>query len=76
MCMNVTPNTVYLHHKGGRYLVLCVADESTNIRKAEGSVVVYVSLTHGRIKVRDVLEFLELVRWPDGEMRPRFVVEQ
>ncbi len=63
---------VYEHFKGGRYLVLFIAEESTNNRKG-GKVVVYVSLTYGVVKARDVSEFLEPVTWPDGVLRPRFV---
>ncbi len=69
----ILPNRVYEHHKGGRYLVLSVAEESTNARKGN-EVVVYVSLTYGKVKCRDLSEFTELVVWPDGEKRPRFVI--
>ena len=65
-------NHVYIHHKGGKYLVLALADESTNDRKGN-KVVVYVSLTYGKIKCRDLREFIEIVKWPDGDMKPRFV---
>ena len=65
---------VYKHHKGGRYLVLHVIEESTNTR--QGAVgVVYVSLTYGKIKHRDLVEFIEEVEWPDGIKRPRFILE-
>ncbi len=70
--MEILQNHIYEHHKGGKYLVLFVADESTNARKGN-SVVVYVSLTYGKVKVRDLNEFCEEVKWPDGEMRPRFI---
>ena len=68
-------NQIYDHYKGGKYLVLTVADESTNSRKGN-RVVVYVSLTYGKVKCRDAEEFLEIVEWPNGEKRPRFVPEQ
>ena len=71
----IKPNCVYNHHGGGKYLVLAVADESTNARKAHHAVVVYVSLTYGRIKCRDLAEFTEVIEWPDGTKRPRFVLE-
>lgn len=70
----VVPQRVYSHHKGGRYLVIAVADDSTNDRKGN-RLVVYVSLTYGKIKCRDLAEFTELVTWPDGVERPRFVIE-
>lgn len=67
---------VYVHHKeGGRYTVLHLVKESTNARA--GSIgVVYVSLTTGSIRHRDLTEFIEEVEWPDGVRRPRFVLEE
>jgi hypothetical protein len=73
--MNVIPGKVYLHYKGGRYLVLHIVDESTNARKGTQGVV-YVSLTYGKIKHRDLAEFIEEVEWPGGSKRPRFVLEE
>ncbi len=70
--MELQQNQVYNHHGGGKYLVLFVADESTNARKG-AKVVVYVSLTYGVVRCRDLEEFLEPVTWPDGIVRPRFV---
>lgn len=72
---DIRAGSVYEHFKGGRYLVLGVASESTNDRIGKRSVV-YVSLTHGTLKVRDLAEFLEEVLWPDGSRRPRFVRAQ
>ncbi len=67
------PGKIYRHQKGGRYTVLHIADDSTN--KREGNkVVVYVSLTYGTVKCRDLEEFMQVVVWPDGKKRPRFVV--
>jgi hypothetical protein len=71
--MEVFSDRVYEHHKGGKYLVLFVADDSTNARMGN-KLVVYVSLTYGAIKCRDLSEFTELVAWPDGKMRPRFIL--
>jgi hypothetical protein len=65
-------NRVYEHYKGGKYLVLGVAEESTNARTGT-QVVIYISLTYGKMKCRDLQEFLELVSWPDGQMKPRFI---
>ena len=63
---------MYRHYKGGKYLVLFVADDSTN--KREGNkVVVYASLAHGTINCRDLNEFTEIVAWPDGGQKPRFI---
>ncbi len=73
--MNVVPGRIYAHYKGGRYLVLHIAEESTNARPGSKGVI-YVSLTYGKIKHRDLSEFTEEVEWPDGNMRPRFVLEE
>ena len=70
----VHPGKIYKHYKGGRYLVLHLASDSTNGRNdAEG--VVYVSLAYGILKYRELAEFVEEVQWPDGAMRPRFIPE-
>lgn len=66
---------LYRHHRGGLYTLLFVADESTNARIGQ-TAAVYVSLTNGKIRVRDAGEFFEVVEWPDGVTRPRFVREE
>jgi hypothetical protein len=66
------PGKVYQHYKGDCYLVLFLSEESTNARCGM-AVVVYLSLERGIIHNRDLGEWVELVKWPDGEMRPRFV---
>lgn len=51
---------LYHHYKGGVYRVLFVASESTNARVKPGKpvdLVVYVSLSTGKIHVRDYEEF-------------------
>ena len=61
---------VYRHHKGGLYRVLFHAHEATNARAIDGgptTIVVYVSLTHGGLFVRDAMEFYGTV-----EAGPRF----
>ena len=73
--MEVIPNRVYGHHKGGKYLVLSVADDSTNNRSGN-KLVVYVSLTYGKIKCRDLTEFIEIIEWPDGQHRSRFILAE
>lgn len=72
--MEVLSGKVYLHHKGGRYLVLALTEESTNKRVGMPGVV-YVSLTYGKFKHRDLAEFVEEVKWPDGNRQPRFILE-
>ncbi|MBU1292929.1 DUF1653 domain-containing protein [Patescibacteria group bacterium] len=64
----------YQHYKGGLYTVLFVTEETTNERKGNAGGVVYVSHTYGKIKHRDVDEFVEEIEWPDGVVRPRFIL--
>lgn len=66
----------YKHHKGGLYTVLFVAEETTNARKGGNGGVVYVSHTYGKIKYRDLDEFTEEIEWPDGIVRPRFILSE
>lgn len=70
----VLSGKVYVHYKGGKYVVLNVCEESTNARVGTRGVI-YVSLTYGRIKHRDLAEFVEEIQWPDGITRPRFILE-
>ena len=65
---------VYKHYGGGRYTVLAISEESTNSRNGMLAVV-YVSLTHCKIRHRGLVEFQEEVLWPDGIKRPRFILE-
>lgn len=70
--MNVIPNRIYSHYKGGMYSVLFVAKDSTN--KREGNeVVIYKSHASKEIHCRDLAEFTEPVEWADGTKRGRFV---
>jgi len=70
----IAQNTNYRHYKGERYRVLFTANDSTNNRDGR-QVVIYVSLAHGFIFCRDLDEFTEEVKWPDGKMRSRFVAD-
>ena len=70
----VETQAIYNHYKGGKYLVLFVVDESTNARLGQ-KVVVYTSLTYGKIYCRDLSEFTEEVEWPDGSVGPRFILK-
>ena len=68
--MSLQPG-IYKHFKGGRYSVLLTALDSETTQE----VVVYVSLDTGSIWCRPVSMWHEMVRWPDGVSRPRFVAE-
>ncbi len=77
MSNDLIPNRIYEHYKGGKYLVLLVAEDSTNDRITDdkkNKMVVYVSLTNGKIWCRTLSEFAESVEWPDGQRRSRFVL--
>ena len=69
--LEVTPG-IYQHYKGGTYRVLLIATESTNAREGNKAVI-YISLKDGLIHYRDLKEFTELVVWPDGGKKPRFI---
>lgn len=70
---------LYRHYKGGRYLVIAVAQTHEH----NGDVdVMYVSLTHGTYTTRPLQQdsrkqdsWLDLVEWPDHKIRPRFIRE-
>jgi len=57
---------IYRHYKGGLYRVLFNGTDSTNERSGT-PVVVYVSLTNGRVFVRDAREFHGVTE--DGQRR-------
>ena len=60
----------YQHFKGGVYSVEAIA---TDTKDGMSQVVVYRSLADGRVWVRDLPDFEEPVRWPDGSFQPRFI---
>lgn len=78
--MSIQVGGVYRHFKGGRYRPLFVGRLS---EQRDVEVVVYVSLTNGEIWVRPwklpLLEgddcWSDRVEWPDGNDRPRFVLD-
>jgi hypothetical protein len=59
----------YRHYKGGTYTLLAVA---RNSEQRDELVAVYVSHQTQAVWVRPWAMFVEPVRWPDGEIRPRF----
>jgi len=63
----------YRHHKGGKYILLGVANDSTNARSGN-KVCIYLSTEVNQgLYVRDLTEWNEEVEWPDGIRRPRFI---
>jgi hypothetical protein len=66
------PPGIYQHYKGDKYRVLFVANDSSNSREGN-KLVVYVSLKHGTLNCRDLDEFTEVVDWPDGSRKSRFI---
>jgi len=60
---------LYDHFKGGVY-----SSERVALWVEDGSpVVIYVSLANGATFVRKCSEWNEVVQWPDGKYRSRFV---
>lgn len=74
----VVVGEVYTHFKGNRYLVSGWGNNSNN-RDQHQPMVEYISLDLGERQgwkhFRDEVEFLEVVEWPDGKMRPRFCLK-
>lgn len=62
---------IYDHYKGGKYRVMFVAKNSTNGQDEGTPMVVYVSLTTGRVHVRDEAEFNDR-KMHEGVMVNRF----
>jgi hypothetical protein len=61
--------TSYRHYKGGSYTLLHIAENSEDRSEL---MAVYVSHLKGKVLVRPLAMFNEIVPWPDGQMRPRF----
>ena len=68
---------VFVHHKGGRYLALFLAERHTHNGDLD---VIYTSLAHGKQCTRpwardsrDEDSWTDPVRWPDGVIRARFM---
>lgn len=64
---------IYRHYKGDLYFVTGFAIDATNESADETPFVMVVYQRDYALFVRDEDEFVEVVKWPDGEMRPRFV---
>src|ERR1039458_5613957 len=69
---------LYLHFKGGRYLLALIADTHNHNGDQD---VVYVVLASGKLCTRPLFydtrqedSWLDEVAWPDGERRPRFML--
>jgi hypothetical protein len=67
----------YRHHKGGRYLAIAVAETHNHNGDLD---VVYISLAQGKHCTRpmqrdsrDEDSWTDLVTWPDGVVRARFI---
>lgn len=69
------PPGLYRHYGGHLYLVLAEGKDSNNDRNHEPTVI-YISLDDprkGQLNVRRTKEFREVIAWPDGVQRHRFV---
>ncbi len=69
---NTTPGALVRHFKGTQMKILHRAHDAST----QQEVVVYIHLDDGRIWVRPVEEFDQLVAWPDGVVRKRFIVAE
>lgn len=77
--MQLLTDITWRHYKGGRYKTLFTAE--THLHNGDIDVV-YVSLTHGSIVTRPLARdsrnqdaWMDIVRWPDGADRQRFMPE-
>jgi hypothetical protein len=61
---------IYEHFKGGRYRLLMVAKHS----ETEEEMVVYFSFSSGLNFVRPLSMWNEIVEWPNGEKKSRFIL--
>jgi hypothetical protein len=62
----------YVHFKGETYLCFGIA---TLLQGPKEEVAVVYSNKPGDIFVRTLKEWIEIVKWPDGKYRPRFMKE-
>lgn len=68
----VVEGGVYVHHKGGVYVVLNVG-----VMEATGEAyVVYRSVSKGEVWLRPLVDFVQPVKWPDGMTKARFCRKQ
>ena len=67
--LDILPGTKIRHYKGREYVVVCWAEHSENL----GPMVVYQTKT-GLNWARPTPMFMDLISWPDGIRRTRFVV--
>src|SRR5277367_5310413 len=70
---------IYLHYKGGRYVLLFVAETHHHNGDLDA---VYVSMTTGKIVTRPYNRdsrnddsWTDAIAWPDGVLRQRFILE-
>ena len=73
------PRGPWLHYKGGRYVLIFVAETHEHNGDLD---VVYVSLTHGKAVTRPLTQdsrkqdsWDDVVEWPDRSRRQRFTLE-
>jgi len=60
----------YLHFKGNRYLVY---GEGVLLQGPKEEPAVVYANTEGKIFIRPLKEWIEIVKWPDGSYNPRFL---
>lgn len=72
---------IYIHHAHrDRYVILSCDGQNSNNGQDQAEVVEYLSVEHGarqgKKRIRNVDEWNEFVKWPDGVLRPRFTYEK
>lgn len=66
---------LYQHFKGDYYRIVAVARYEP-AKPSDEWLVIYRSMKFGHVWARHFTVWKEDVRWPDGAMRPRFVLAQ
>lgn len=70
MSVQMIPGQILQHFKGGFYKVLTVGKDADTGEE----IVVYIALEDGETYTRKAYRFEEIVEWPDGTKRARFIV--
>jgi len=73
--MDIVPSGNYTHFKGGRYRVVATAQHT----ETNETLVIYLGFEGrgaGGVWARPLASWVEVVQWPDGEMRTRFIPEE
>lgn len=70
---NTLPGNIVRHFKGGLYKIIARARDAAD---PNNILIVYLSLRDGQYWVRREVEFNDEVKWSDGYLRKRFIVDR